>query len=184
MLLVMDTAGVFDIQESGQTLWSITSDRIENFLPGLSNEVFKPQQAATMSPEGIQAPEAADSIPSDEKRTAATDSAEQSGKDDVQCYSCVVEVSEPVSEEAVVTEEPPTTNVSLRSTSPLMMESCHFGRSSGGAHPSVILHSPLPSVVSIPPVQLHHHPAVGAATVPLLLSTPTSPHTAINQTVN
>ncbi|KAK8765031.1 hypothetical protein V5799_032359 [Amblyomma americanum] len=50
MLLVMDTAGVFQAageelenSSSGYTqLWTVTWDRIDSFLPRLKDEVFKP----------------------------------------------------------------------------------------------------------------------------------------------
>ncbi|XP_078492936.1 Golgi-specific brefeldin A-resistance guanine nucleotide exchange factor 1 [Ciona intestinalis] len=43
MLLVMDTAGIFHSKDSGHTsLWDVTWERIDCFLPNLRNEVFKP----------------------------------------------------------------------------------------------------------------------------------------------
>ncbi len=48
MLLVMDTAGVFqnDVSDGGKPsqLWLITWERIDCFLPGLKDEVFKPRE--------------------------------------------------------------------------------------------------------------------------------------------
>lgn len=46
MLLVMDTAGVFECPEDGNNpekchMWHITWDRINAFLPGLKDELFK-----------------------------------------------------------------------------------------------------------------------------------------------
>lgn len=46
MLLVMDTAGVFEYPQSGSNsekchMWHITWDRINAFLPGLRDELFK-----------------------------------------------------------------------------------------------------------------------------------------------
>jgi len=50
MLLVMDTAGIFHSAEtaSGYTsLWDVTWERIDCFLPNLKNEVFKPPSPGT-----------------------------------------------------------------------------------------------------------------------------------------
>lgn len=49
MLLVMHTAGVFEIDGDGDDpaaqLWSMTWERIDCFLPGLKGEVFKPHES-------------------------------------------------------------------------------------------------------------------------------------------
>lgn len=48
MLLVMDTAGVFQTDGSpddpAAQLWTMTWERIHYFLPGLKEEVFKPHE--------------------------------------------------------------------------------------------------------------------------------------------
>ncbi|XP_077999496.1 Golgi-specific brefeldin A-resistance guanine nucleotide exchange factor 1-like [Glandiceps talaboti] len=53
MLLVMDTARVFndmDEDEERSQLWEVTWERIDCFLPGLKNEVFKPQETVNPKP--------------------------------------------------------------------------------------------------------------------------------------
>ncbi|VDI44231.1 golgi-specific brefeldin A-resistance guanine nucleotide exchange factor 1 [Mytilus galloprovincialis] len=43
MLLVMDTAGIFQTSHGAEsTLWKLSWDRIDTFLPNLRNDVFKP----------------------------------------------------------------------------------------------------------------------------------------------
>ncbi|XP_072050985.1 Golgi-specific brefeldin A-resistance guanine nucleotide exchange factor 1-like isoform X2 [Amphiura filiformis] len=70
MLLVMDTAGVFqtDVSDGGKPaqLWLITWERIDCFLPGLKDEVFKPREPVKRKvvPETGDAPKQ-DSIPRD-----------------------------------------------------------------------------------------------------------------------
>uniref|UniRef100_T1IU23 SEC7 domain-containing protein n=1 Tax=Strigamia maritima TaxID=126957 RepID=T1IU23_STRMM len=44
MLLVMETAGIFQVPDGKSQLWTITWDRIDAFLPGLRDEVYKSQQ--------------------------------------------------------------------------------------------------------------------------------------------
>ncbi|KAJ8022774.1 Golgi-specific brefeldin A-resistance guanine nucleotide exchange factor 1 [Holothuria leucospilota] len=54
MLLVMDTAGVFQTDGSpddpAAQLWTMTWERIHYFLPGLKEEVFKPHEPARVTP--------------------------------------------------------------------------------------------------------------------------------------
>lgn len=61
MLLVMDTARVFECPEDGSNsekcqMWHITWDRINAFLPGLKNELFKQSVSKTVE-QKEQAPE-------------------------------------------------------------------------------------------------------------------------------
>lgn len=43
MLLVMDTAGIFQTSHGAESkLWKLSWDRIDTFLPNLRNDVFKP----------------------------------------------------------------------------------------------------------------------------------------------
>lgn len=44
MLLVMDTAGIFQPDTTDSQLWKLTWDRIDTFLPHLREELFKPQE--------------------------------------------------------------------------------------------------------------------------------------------
>lgn len=45
MLLVMDTAGIFQTGDGVESkLWKLTWDRIDTFLPNLKNELFKPRE--------------------------------------------------------------------------------------------------------------------------------------------
>ena len=58
MLLVMDTAGVFECPEDGSNsekcqMWLITWDRINAFLPGLKEELFK-QSTPPKAPEEVE----------------------------------------------------------------------------------------------------------------------------------
>ena len=50
----MDTAGVFqtDVSDGGKPsqLWLITWERIDCFLPGLKDEVFKPREPGQYRP--------------------------------------------------------------------------------------------------------------------------------------
>ncbi|XP_054719595.1 Golgi-specific brefeldin A-resistance guanine nucleotide exchange factor 1-like [Uloborus diversus] len=61
MLLVMDTAGVFECPEDGKTsekcqMWHITWDRINSFLPDLKDELFK-QSVSKVIEQPQQVPE-------------------------------------------------------------------------------------------------------------------------------
>ena len=43
MLLVMDTAGIFQTSDGTESqLWKLSWDRIDTFLPNLRNDLFKP----------------------------------------------------------------------------------------------------------------------------------------------
>jgi len=52
MLLVMETAGIFQSNDGKSQLWNFTWDRIDAFLPGLRNEVFKSQQTVESKAKG------------------------------------------------------------------------------------------------------------------------------------
>ncbi|XP_077538391.1 sec7 domain-containing protein garz [Haemaphysalis longicornis] len=71
MLLVMDTAGVFQAAgeelESSPTgytqLWTVTWDRIDSFLPRLKDEVFKPPPRPSTPPPAPPVPPAEEVVP-------------------------------------------------------------------------------------------------------------------------
>lgn len=70
MLLVMDTAGVFEYPDDGSNgekcqMWHITWDRINAFLPGLKDELFKQSAAKT--------PEETEQLSTDAKETTGNE---------------------------------------------------------------------------------------------------------------
>lgn len=50
MLLVMDSAKVFDSPEGRSQLWTITWDRIGSYLPNMKEELFKDRSEAVPVP--------------------------------------------------------------------------------------------------------------------------------------
>jgi len=66
MLLVMDTAQVFHSSTSGYTsLWDVTWERINIFLPNLKNEVFKPPSPEPPKAAPLEVPAQCESIERD-----------------------------------------------------------------------------------------------------------------------
>lgn len=53
MLLVMDSAKVFENQQDSMQLWNLTWDRISKFLPNMKDELFK-EKNATVKDETIK----------------------------------------------------------------------------------------------------------------------------------
>ncbi|KAG8181269.1 hypothetical protein JTE90_018788 [Oedothorax gibbosus] len=75
MLLVMDTARVFECPEDGNSsdkchMWHITWDRINAFLPGLKNELFKQSVPKTGDPKSVL-PEAPKDVMEDTSKQPA-----------------------------------------------------------------------------------------------------------------
>lgn len=56
MLLVMDSAKVFDEQENSTHLWALTWDKISKFLPTMKEELFREKNALS-EVEGVKKPE-------------------------------------------------------------------------------------------------------------------------------
>ncbi|XP_064640698.1 Golgi-specific brefeldin A-resistance guanine nucleotide exchange factor 1-like [Lineus longissimus] len=122
MLLVMDTAGIFELTETEESqLWKLTWDKIDTFLPNLREEVFKPHnkhekdrgRRSQPPPQG-DAPPSTQPVPSEPPVTTAT-------------------TTQPVSQEPVESDNRPS--------SPLT--SATVPKSSG-----YILHPPLPDTSS------------------------------------
>ncbi|XP_038060765.1 Golgi-specific brefeldin A-resistance guanine nucleotide exchange factor 1-like [Patiria miniata] len=150
MLLVMDTAGVFQDEagsERGQNcqLWVFTWERIDCFLPGLKNEVFKPHEPVVVkepAPSVAPTPDEMmrDGNPNEEEQK--TVSAKPEGKSATpppQDATPVKEAPPPAVTAPVTTPATtPSTTPSAKDTNPVTSQ------------PNIILQPPLPFLGPLP----------------------------------
>ncbi|XP_022089573.1 Golgi-specific brefeldin A-resistance guanine nucleotide exchange factor 1-like [Acanthaster planci] len=160
MLLVMDTAGVFQDaagSERGQNcqLWVFTWERIDCFLPGLKNEVFKPHEpVVSKEPAPSMAPTPDDIVrdgsPIEEEQvTVSAKPEEASPKPSTQDATPTKDALPTVGTAAT-----PTTTPSTIETNPVTSQ------------PNIILQPPLPYLAPLPGAQ----EAKPGSSVPFLLN--------------
>lgn len=164
MLLVMDTAGIFQRPDETNCvedcqMWHITWDRINAFLPKLQEEVFKP---AAVVPS--QSPTPATAVPPVEEKppcipspsSTVTESDDSKGSDTTENCQAVISDATPVGYPACTAPLPCVSAPDSTSLSPSV---------------SVILHPPASplvySPVSAPTISSH---ALSTPSVPLLLN--------------
>ncbi|CAM1293367.1 GBF1 (predicted) [Pycnogonum litorale] len=178
MLLVMDTAGIFHSTETGGTtsqLWTITWDRIDTFLPGLRDEVFKPSATDDETA-------ARDDTTDDQQvegQSTVNNQLDPCNKEDcsgvepvVVSKSHVIDVPDfcSLTEDIDADKrcEDGSSYAAPRSASPSLMSSHNLGST---VNQSIILHSPLPQLTSScqqQTAQLHH--PITSSPVPILLN--------------
>ncbi|GAB6028189.1 G-box binding factor, variant 2 [Chamberlinius hualienensis] len=181
MLLVMDTAGIFSSGSGHSQLWTITWDRIDAFLPGLKDEVFRSHQRVEVkSPE----PEVALSDPVVETKSCDTEINDNS------ISSCVVDICD--LEEVSVTEGLVDSVSKIASPQPCDSPSIDNQLASSPKAMSVLidqgqhLHQPLP--ISVVRVQEQSYCATPAKNIPLVINreifNSSSPMTVVNQSTD
>ncbi|XP_022240117.1 Golgi-specific brefeldin A-resistance guanine nucleotide exchange factor 1-like isoform X2 [Limulus polyphemus] len=162
MLLVMDTAGIFQRPEEGYgpancQLWLITWDRIHAFLPGLKDEVFKPPPSPLphVSTESLSKEASPDKESLNTMSKTTLQQQQQKTSEDSK-------VPPPPQRCPMVQDLVPEINTKDKLSGPSTLTSAPDLPS------SVILHPPAFTISPPPPISTHVHTTT--STVPLLLN--------------